>query len=118
MVLPILTLRLVEIRLGKTWYSYITSTLSPSLFHLLTWSLVRRRWRIRRSFPAQVLRLLVWKAIYGPGSINGVEIPCLGDGYYMLLRVDLGDAVAEELTLPFILFLWRWCILVYTIYRL
>lgn len=26
---PILTLRLVEIRFGKTWYSYITSVLDP-----------------------------------------------------------------------------------------
>jgi hypothetical protein len=43
---PILTLRLVEIRFGKTWYSYITSVLDPNVLPpYVVADLYRRRWR-------------------------------------------------------------------------
>lgn len=48
---PILTLRLVEIRCGKTWYSYITSVLDPVvLAPYVIADLYRRRWRIEEAF--------------------------------------------------------------------
>ena len=46
---PILTLRLVEIRSGKTWYSYITSVLEPtSLPPYVVADLYRRRWHLEK----------------------------------------------------------------------
>lgn len=48
---PIITLRLVEIRFGKTWYSYITSVLEPTtLPPYVVADLYRRRWRIEYAF--------------------------------------------------------------------
>ena len=48
---PILTLRLVEIRFGKTWYSYITSVLDPVVLPpYVVADLYRRRVANRRSF--------------------------------------------------------------------
>lgn len=48
---PVLTLRLVEIRCGKTWYSYITSVLDPVvLAPYVIADLYRRRWRIEEAF--------------------------------------------------------------------
>jgi hypothetical protein len=29
---PCITMRLVEIRVGKTWYSYLTSVLDPQIY--------------------------------------------------------------------------------------
>lgn len=44
---PILTLRLVEIRCGKTWFAYITSVLDPNILPpYVVADLYRRRWRI------------------------------------------------------------------------
>jgi hypothetical protein len=55
---PILTLRLVEIRFGKAWYSYITSVVDPVILppHVVA-DLYRRRWRIEEAFNT-VKRLL------------------------------------------------------------
>jgi hypothetical protein len=48
---PILTLRRVEIRFGKTWYSYITSVLDPAVLPpYVVADLYRRRWRIEEMF--------------------------------------------------------------------
>jgi len=51
---PILTLRLVEIKVGKTSYSYLTSVLDPVLLppHVVA-DLYRRRWRIEEAFYIQ-----------------------------------------------------------------
>ncbi len=46
---PILTLRLVEIRCGKTWYSYITSVLDPTVLPpYVVADLYRRRWHLEK----------------------------------------------------------------------
>ena len=48
---PILTLRLVEMRCGQTWYSYITSVLEPAtLPPYVVADLYRRRWRIEEAY--------------------------------------------------------------------
>lgn len=70
---PILTLRLVEIRLGKTWYSYITSVLDPTVLPpYVVADLYRRRWRIEEAFNT-VKRLLGLSYLW-TGSINGVKL--------------------------------------------
>ncbi|MEH1945196.1 MAG: transposase [Nostoc sp.] len=48
---PILTLRLIEIKVGKTSYSYITSVLDPAILPpYVVADLYRKRWRIEEAF--------------------------------------------------------------------
>ncbi|MBD2537036.1 IS4 family transposase [Nostoc flagelliforme FACHB-838] len=48
---PVLTLRLIEIKVGKTSYSYITSVLDPHILPpYVVADLYRRRWRIEEAF--------------------------------------------------------------------
>ena len=55
---PIVTLRLVEIRSGKTWHSYLTSVLDPKVLPpYVVGDLYCRRWRIEEAFNT-VKRLL------------------------------------------------------------
>lgn len=97
---PILTLRLVEVRSGKTWYSYITSVLDPNVLppYVLA-DLYRRRWRIEEAFNT-VKRLLGLSYLW-TGSINGVKLQVWATWLFYAVLVDLGDAVADELALPF-----------------
>lgn len=97
---PILTLRLVEIRCGQTWYAYITSVLDPVLLppHVVA-DLYRRRWRIEEAFNT-VKRLLGLSYLW-TGSINGVKLQVWATWLFYAVLVDLGDAIADELALPF-----------------
>lgn len=97
---PIITLRLVEIRFGKTWYSYITSVIDPVVLPpYVVADLYRRRWRIESAFNT-VKRLLGLSYLW-TGSINGVKLQVWATWLFTAILVDLGDAVAEELALPF-----------------
>ena len=56
--IPVLTLRLIEIKVGKTSYSYITSVFDPVILPpYVVADLYRRRWRIEEAFYS-VKRLL------------------------------------------------------------
>jgi len=97
---PILTLRLVEIRVGKTWYSYLTSVTDPKILPpYVVADLYRRRWRIEEAFNT-VKRLLGLSYLW-TGSINGVKLQVWATWLFYAVLVDLGDAVADELSLPF-----------------
>jgi hypothetical protein len=97
---PILTLRLVEIRCGKTWFAYITSVLDPTILPpYVVADLYRRRWRIEEAFNT-VKRLLGLSYIW-TGSINGVKLQVWATWLFYAVLVDLGDALADELALPF-----------------
>ena len=97
---PILTLRLVEIKVGKTSYSYLTSVLDPVLLPpYVVADLYRRRWRIEEAFYT-VKRLLGLSYLW-TGSINGIKLQVWATWLFYGVLVDLGDAVAEELSLPF-----------------
>ncbi len=97
---PILTLRLVEIRFGKTWYSYITSILDPEILPpYVVADLYRRRWRIEEAFNT-VKRLLGLSYLW-TGSINGVKLQVWATWLFYAVLVDLGDAIADELALYF-----------------
>lgn len=75
---PILTLRRVEIRFGKTWYSYITSVLDPVVLPpYVVADLYRRRWRIEEAFNT-VKRLLGLSYLW-TGSIPRCEITGVGN---------------------------------------
>jgi len=90
----------VEIRCGKTWYSYITSVLDPVVLPpYVVADLYRRRWRIEEAFNT-VKRLLGLSYLW-TGSINGVKLQVWATWLFYAILVDLGDAVADELALPF-----------------
>lgn len=97
---PVITLRLVEIRSGKTWHSYLTSILDPTVLPpYVVADLYRRRWRIEDAFNT-VKRLLGLSYLW-TGSINGIQLQIWGTWLFYAVLVDFGDAVADELSLPF-----------------
>ncbi len=111
---PCITMRLVEIRVGKTWYSYatfsgeaspeklayLTSVLDPLILPpYVVADLYGRRWRIEEAFNT-VKRLLGLSYIW-TGSLNGIKLQLWGTWLFYAVLVDLGDAVASEVSLPF-----------------
>jgi hypothetical protein len=98
--IPCITMRLVEIRVGKTWYSYLTSVLDPLILPpYVVADLSGRRWRIEEAFNT-VKRLLGLSYIW-TGSLNGIKLQLWGTWLFYAVLVDLGDAVADEVSLPF-----------------
>jgi hypothetical protein len=94
------TLRLIEVRFGSTWYSYLTSVLDPALLPAnVVADLYRRRWRIEEAF--FIVKRLLNLAYLWTGSLNGILLQVWATWLFFALLVDLGDAVAEELKLPF-----------------
>jgi hypothetical protein len=61
--------------------------------------LYRRRWRIEEAFYT-VKRLLGLSYLW-TGSINGVKLQVWATWLFYAVLVDLADAVADELSLPF-----------------
>jgi hypothetical protein len=97
---PYITVRLVEIRVGKSWHSYLTSVLDPLILPpYVVADLYGRRWRIEEAFNT-VKRLLGLSYLW-TGSLNGIKLQIWGTWLFYAVLVDLGDAVAEELSLPF-----------------
>ena len=98
--IPCITMRLVEIKMGKTWYSYLTSVLDPLILPpYVVADLYSRRWRIEEAFNT-VKRLLGLSYIW-TGSLNGIKLQLWGTWLFYAVLVDLGDAVADEVSLPF-----------------
>ncbi len=97
---PLLHLRLVEVRQGKVWYGYLTSVLDPLVLPpAVVADLYRQRWRIEEAF-FMVKRLLGLSYLW-TGSLNGVKLQVWATWLFYAVLVDLADAVADELALPF-----------------
>lgn len=97
---PFITLRLIEVRSGKIWHSYLTSVLDPNVLPpYVVADLYRQRWRIEDAFNT-VKRLLGLSYLW-TGSINGIKLQIWANWLFYAVLVDLGDAVADELSLPF-----------------
>ncbi len=97
---PYITLRLVEVKSGKVWHSYLTSVLEPEILPpYVVADLYGKRWRIEEAFNT-VKRLLGLSYLW-VGSINGVKLQIWGTWLFYAFLIDLGDAVADELSLPF-----------------
>lgn len=97
---PFVTLRLIEIRVGKVWRSYLTSVLEPEVLPpYVVIDLYRKRWRIEDAFNT-VKRLLGLSYLW-TGSINGIKLQIWATWLFYAVLVDLGDAVADEIELPF-----------------
>ena len=97
---PILNLRLVEIRHGRSWFRYLTSVLEPNVLPpYVVGDLYSRRWRIEESF--LLLKRLLGLSYLWTGSINGVKLQIWATWLFYAVLIDLCDEVADELTLPF-----------------
>ena len=93
-------MRLVQVKFGSVWYSYITTVVEPE--HLPPYvvaDLYRRRWRIEEAF--STVKRLLGLAYLWTGSINGVQLQIWATWLFYAVLVDLGDAVADELGVPF-----------------
>jgi Transposase DDE domain len=96
---PFVTLRLIEVRVGKVWRSYLTSVLEPEILPpYVVIDLYQKRWRIEDAFNT-VKRLLGLSYLW-TGSINGIKLQIWATWLFYAVLVDLGDAVADELSLP------------------
>jgi hypothetical protein len=97
---PLLHLRLVEVRQGKSWYGYITSVLDPQVLppHVVA-DLYGRRWRIEEAF--NTAKRLLGLSYLWTGSINGIKLQVWATWLFYAILIDLADAIAEELALPF-----------------
>ncbi len=80
--------------------SYLTSVLDPEILPpYVIIDLYQKRWRIEDAFNT-VKRLLGLSYLW-TGSINGIKLQIWATWLFYAVLVDLGDAVAEELSLPF-----------------
>ena len=61
--------------------------------------LYRRRWRIEDAFNT-AKRLLTLSYLW-TGSVNGIQLQIWATWLFYAILVDLGDAVADEMSLPF-----------------
>ena len=97
---PFITLRLIEVRAGKAWHSYLTSVLEPDILPpYVVADLYRRRWRIEEAF--NIVKRLLDLSYLWTGSINGIKLQIWATWLFYAVLVDLGDAVADELAIPF-----------------
>jgi hypothetical protein len=97
---PQVRLRLVQVRLGSTWYSYLTSVLDPhQLPPFVVADLYRRRWRIEEAF-CTVKRLLGLSYLW-TGSINGIKLQIWATWLFYAVLVDMADTIADEVGIPF-----------------
>jgi len=97
---PKIKVRLIEIRFGRVWYRYITSVLDPTILPpFVVADLYRRRWRIEEAFNT-VKRLLNLSYLW-TGGINGILLQVWATWLFYAILVDLGDAVADQVGLPF-----------------
>jgi hypothetical protein len=97
---PLLRLRLVQVKMGRKWYGYLTSVLDPTVLPpYVVADLYRRRWRIEEAF--NVVKRLLGLAYLWTGSINGVLLQVWATWLFYAILVDLGDAVADEIGVPF-----------------
>ena len=82
------------------WYRYLTSVTDPSfLSALVVADLYRRRWRIEETF--MIVKRLLGLSYLWTGSENGVMLRVWATWLFYSVLVDLGDAIAEELNVPF-----------------
>jgi hypothetical protein len=91
--------RLVQVRVGRTWYRYLTNELDalvlPAAYVAAVYA---QRWHIEEAY-ALVKRLL-GLAYFFVGSENGVQLQLFATWLLYAVLVDLTDAVAESLHQP------------------
>jgi IS4 transposase len=74
---PFITLRLIEVRSGKIWHSYLTSVLDPTILPpYVVADLYRRRWRIEDAF--NIVKRLLGLSYLWTGSLNCIQLQIWG----------------------------------------
>jgi hypothetical protein len=93
-------LRLVEWQHQGKWYRYLTNVLDPrQLPAEYVVALYWQRWRIEDAF--NVVKRLLGLAYFWTGSINGVQVQVWATWILYAVLVDLTDALAQALKVPF-----------------
>ena len=93
-------LRLVEVMHQGKWYRYLTNVLDPKI--LCTEDVVAlywQRWRVEDAF--KVVKRLLGLAYFWTGASNGIQLQVWSTWLLYAALVDLTDAVAERLEVPF-----------------
>lgn len=97
--LPLVRLRLIELRKGHGWHRYLTSVLEPEvLTPYVLIDLYARRWRIEDAF--HLVKRLLGLAYLWTGSLNGIKLQIWATWLMYAVLVDLSDAVADAVQLP------------------
>lgn len=93
-------LRLVEVLYRGKWYRYLTNELDPvRLPTAYVVALYWRRWRIEDAYG--IVKRLLGLAYFWCGAQNAVQLQVWATWLLYIVLVDLTDAVAEVLHLPF-----------------
>ena len=96
---PLLKLRLIEIRHGKSTYRYLTSVISAEVLPpYVVADIYSRRWRIEDGF--NLVKRLLGLSYLWTGSINGIKLQIWATWLIYAVLVDLSDEVAQTLQLP------------------
>ncbi len=92
--------RLIEIQHRGKWYRYLTNELDekqlPTAYVV---ALYWQRWRIEDAYA--IVKRLLGLAYFWSGSQNAVELQIWATWLLYVVLIDLTDAVAEHLKLPF-----------------
>lgn len=93
-------LRLVEVLYAGKWYRYLTNELDPKrLPTAYVVALYWRRWRIEDAY--SIVKRLLGLAYFWCGAQNAVQLQVWATWLLYIVLVDLTDAIAEMLRLPF-----------------
>ncbi len=92
--------RLIEIQHCGKWYRYLTNELDevqlPTAYVV---ALYWQRWRIEDAYA--IVKRLLGLAYFWSGSQNAIELQIWASWLLYVVLIDLTDAVAERLNLPF-----------------
>jgi len=92
--------RLIEVLYRGTWYRYLTNELdAKKLPTAYVVALYWQRWRIEDAY--SIVKRLLGLAYFWCGAQNAVEMQLWATWLLYIVLVDLTDAIAEALHLPF-----------------
>ncbi len=95
-----LKLRLVQIRHNQHWYVFLTSVLDPTILPpYVVADLHRRKWRLENVL--QIVKQLLGLNYLWTGTMNEIQVQIWASWLFYSVLADLGDAIANELGIPF-----------------
>ena len=81
-------------------HSYLTSVLDPAILPpYVVAVLYQRRWRIEEAF--HIVKRLLCLSYLWTGSVKGIQLQVWGKELFYTVLVNLGDAVADEMSVAF-----------------